>query len=92
MLTIAIAVVAFLLSAASNFLETRYVQAVARAESSRDRLEVARAARAASVCDLVMWCIGAVGLYAAVEIGWWVLIPEGLGLFTGTRLAFMRSW
>lgn len=75
-LSIALAVLVFVLAAVSDFLETRYVQAV------QDR-----SARVAARCSVAMWAVGVIGLVAVLEVGWWLLIPEGAGLYVGTMRA-----
>jgi hypothetical protein len=76
MLNIALAVMVFVLAATSDFLETRYVQAVN-----------ARRAERAAQCSVMMWAVGVVGLVAVLEVGWWLLIPEAFGLYVGTMRA-----
>lgn len=76
LLAIALCVLAFALAAASDFLETRYVQAVNAGQ-----------AVAAARASVAMWLVGVVGLVAVVQVGFWLLIPEGLGLYVGARLA-----
>ena len=75
-------VAAFLLALASDWLETRYVRAVRAWEDG----EVNARYRAANL-SCAMLLVGGAGLYACVEVGWWVLIPELLGLRVGTLLA-----
>lgn len=72
----------FVLAASSDWLETRYVRAV-RAWEDGDRTARERAARS----SVAMWIVGVIGLVTVVECGWWVLAPEGLGLYVGTKLA-----
>ena len=68
-----VAVMVFALAAVSDFLETRYVQAVN-----------ARRAEQAARCSVAMWAVGVIGLVAVLQVGWWLLIPEGAGLYAGT--------
>lgn len=75
-LNVAVAVLVFTLAAVSDFLETRYVQAVN-----------ARRAEQAARCSVAMWAVGVIGLVAVLEVGWWLLIPEGAGLYVGTMRA-----
>ena len=75
-------VLAFLLAASSDWLETRYVRAV-RAWEDGDQTARERAARS----SVAMWLVGVVALVTVVEIGWWVLLPEGIGLYVGTKFA-----
>jgi len=71
-----LAVLMFTLAASSDYLETRYVQAVGR-----------RDAGSAARCSVAMWLVGVAGFVAVIEVGWWLLVPEALGLYVGTRLA-----
>ncbi len=75
-------VLAFGLAASSDWLETRYVRAV-RAWEDGDKTARERAARS----SVLMWVVGVVALVTVVEVGWWVLLPEGAGLYVGTKLA-----
>ncbi len=78
-------VLAFLLAASSDFLETRYVRAV-RAWENGDTSARERAARS----SVAMWMVSVVAFITIIEVGWWTLIPEGLGLYFGTKYA-MRT-
>lgn len=75
-INVAVAVLVFTLAAVSDFLETRYVQAVN-----------ARRAESAARCSVAMWAVGVIGLVAVLQVGWWLLIPEGAGLYVGTMRA-----
>lgn len=76
LLAIALCVLTFTLAAASDYLETRYVKAVNAGQA-------VIAARA----SVAMWLVGVVGLVAVIEVGWWVLPGEALGLYFGTKWA-----
>ena len=76
-------VLAFVLAASSDWLETRYNQAIISWERSRG----AEAREVAARSSVAMWLVGTVALVTVVEVGWWVLLPEGLGLYCGTKLA-----
>lgn len=78
----AFSILAFLLAASSDWLETRYVRAV-RAWEDGDTSARETAARS----SVLMWLVGVVALVTVVEVGWWVLVPEGFGLYVGTKLA-----
>lgn len=65
----------FALAAAGDYVETRYVRAVAAGDPHR-----------AALMSVLMWAIGAPALLALVELGPWVLAPEVAGLYVGTRL------
>jgi hypothetical protein len=75
-------VLAFALAASSDWLETRYVRAV-RAWEDGDRTARERAARS----SVAMWLVGVVALVTVLEVGWWTIVPEGAGLYFGTKLA-----
>ncbi len=75
-------VLAFLLAASSDWLETRYVRAV-RAWEDGDATARERAARS----SVAMWIVGVIAFVTIIEVGWWVLAPEGLGLYFGTKYA-----
>lgn len=75
-------VLAFVLAASSDWLETRYVRAV-RAWEDGDRSARERAARS----SVAMWLVSVVALVTVIEVGWWTIIPEGFGLYVGTKLA-----
>ncbi len=82
-------VLAFVLAASSDWLETRYVRAVREWEEAEgDAMHVARERAARS--SVAMWVVSVVSLVTIVEVGWWVLIPEGAGLYVGTKLALRR--
>lgn len=80
-------VLAFVLAASADWLEARYVRAVRAWEKGEDpqtrELFRERAARA----SVAMWLVGCVALLGVVEVGWWILPPEGLGLYVGSKLA-----
>ena len=82
----ACSILAFALAASSDWLETRYVRAV-RAWEEGDEAARERAARS----SVLMWLVGVVALVTVVEVGWWVLLPEGAGLYVGTKLALSRG-
>lgn len=79
-------VLAFALAVSSDWLETRYVLAV-KAWEEGDASARERAARS----SVLMWLVGVVALVTCVEVGWWLLLPEGLGLYVGTKLAMRPS-
>ena len=85
---ILLSIAAFALAASSDWLETRYVRAVrAWEDAPRDAQERAVARERAARSSVAMWLVGCLALVTVVEVGWWVLIPEGLGLYVGTKLA-----
>lgn len=80
------ALMAFVLAASSDWLETRYVRAVRAWEDATGAAREAARERAAR-SSVAMWLVGVVALVTVVEVGWWVLLPEGVGLYAGTKLA-----
>lgn len=80
---IAFSALAFVLAASSDWLETRYVRAVREWEDGHAATARERAARS----SVLMWIVSVIALVTVVEVGWWVLIPEGFGLYVGTKLA-----
>jgi hypothetical protein len=84
-LMIAFCVAAFVLAASSDWFETRYVRAV-RAWEEGDDSARNRAARS----SVAMWIVGTVALVGVIEVGWFILPFEALGLYFGTRLALSR--
>lgn len=81
-----LSVLAFALAASSDWLETHYVRAV-RAWEDGDETARERAARA----SVAMWVVGVVGLVTVFSVGWWVLVPEGVGLYFGTKWAMRQA-
>lgn len=81
-IVVLVCIAAFALAASSDWLETRYVRAV-RAWEDGDVSARERAARS----SVAMWIVGVIALVTVVELGWWVLVPEGAGLYVGTKLA-----
>lgn len=86
-IAVAAALLAFVLAASSDWLETRYVRAVHEWEQARRAIDRAWARERAARSSVALWLVNVVALVTVVEIGWWVLVPEGLGLYVGTRLA-----
>ncbi len=82
-----LSVMAFALAASSDWLETRYVRAVRAWEDGNTPDARIRARERAARSSVAMWLVGVVALVTVVEVGWWVLIPEGAGLYVGTKLA-----
>lgn len=80
---VAAALLAFVLAASSDWLETRYVRAVHEWESGHAATARERAARS----SVALWLVNVLALVTVVEVGWWVLVPEGIGLYVGTKLA-----
>lgn len=70
------ALLVFVLALVSDYLETRYVTAVGRRDATR-----------AARYSVAMWLVGVIGLVTVLEVGWWVIAPEGAGLYLGTLWA-----
>ena len=82
---VAFSVLAFVLAASADWLEAGYVRSV-RAWEDGDNAARERAAN----YSCAMLLVGAIGLYACVEISWWLILPELVGLRVGTLLALRR--
>lgn len=76
LVSIAAGVLVFGLAALSDYVEALYVKAVNAGEAHR-----------AAACSEMMWLAGVIWLGALLEVGWWVVLPEGAGLYVGTLLA-----
>ena len=85
LILIAFGVLAFVLAASADWLEAGYIRSVRAWEDGDDSARM----RAANY-SCAMLIVGAIGLYACVEISWWLLLPELAGLRVGTRLALRR--
>ncbi len=90
LVVVVFSVLAFCLAASSDWLETRYVRAVRAWEKGVEPTEREQARERAARSSVAMWVVSVVALVTVVEVGWWVLLPEGLGLYVGTKLA-LRS-
>lgn len=73
---IAAAIGVFVAAVVLDFATARYMRALAL-----DRMH------AAGLWSVVMGGLSAAGLLALVDVSRWMLIPEFLGLYVGTRLA-----
>lgn len=74
-----LAIAVFVSAMVIDFAEARYVLAVERG-----------AARDAAMWSVVMYAIGCLGFVAVINVSLYLMIPEGLGFYCGTRLA-LRS-
>lgn len=72
----ALALLVFVSAVVIDYAEARYVTAVQRGQ-----------AHAAAVYSLAMYAVGALGFVAVVDCSLWLMVPEGLGFYVGTRLA-----
>ena len=82
---IVVALLAFVLAASADWLEAGYVRSVRAWEAGEDK---ARYRAANFSCAMLL--VGGVGLYALIEVGWWLILPELVGLRVGTLLALRR--
>jgi hypothetical protein len=74
---LALLVIAVFVSAmVIDYAEARYVMAVER-----------EAARDAAAWSVVMYAVGCLGFVAVLQVSLWLMVPEGLGFYCGTRLA-----
>ncbi len=80
---VAFGVLAFVLAASSDFLETRYVRAVHAWENAK----TPRTSNRVAGLSVLMWGTSVVSLLTIVQVGLWILVPEGLGLVVGAKLA-----
>jgi hypothetical protein len=76
----ALALAVFVAGAALDALEAYYVRAVADAAPHR-----------AATFSVLMYGIGCVGYFAALEVSYWLLVPEVAGLYVGSALAIRRQ-
>jgi uncharacterized membrane protein len=74
--TILLCALVFVSAMIIDFAETRYVCAVTR-----------RDAHAAALWSLTMYAIGALGFVAVINVSLWLMVPEALGFYCGTRIA-----
>ena len=79
---LALCVLVFVSAAVIDYAETRYVRAVRDASDG-----VSGADRAAARWSVVMYAVGCLGFVAVVDVSLWLMIPEGLGFYVGTRVA-----
>lgn len=76
---ILIAVLVFFSAFVIDFAETRYITAVGERDAHR-----------AAVWSLVMYSMGALGFVAVINLSLWLMVPEGLGFYCGTRVALRK--
>ncbi len=86
-LIVLVCVLAFGLAASSDWLETRYVRAVRAWEDGNTTADRMVARERAARSSVAMWVVGVVALITVIEVGWFVLPFEALGLYVGTKLA-----
>lgn len=85
MLNVVAAILAFLLALSADLLEGKYVRSVQAWADGDDRARY----RAANY-SCAMMLVGGLSLYAWISVGWWLIIPELIGLRVGTLLALRR--
>lgn len=73
-------VLVFFSAAVIDYAEARYVCAVNAVD-----------AHAAALWSLIMYAVGALGFVAVINVSLWLMIPEGLGFYCGTRFALRKS-
>lgn len=71
-----LAIAVFVSAMVIDYAEARYVLAVDRG-----------LARDAALWSVVMYAVGALGFVAVLNVSLWLMVPEGLGFYCGTRLA-----
>ena len=63
-----------------DYAEAHYVRSVQAGSAHR-----------AAVWSLVMYAVGALGFVAVINVSLWLMVPEGLGFYCGTRLALRKT-
>jgi len=79
-LYLALGVGVFVAGVLLDGLEAYYVRSVADASPHR-----------AATFSVLMYGIGCVGYFAALEVSYWLLVPEVAGLYLGSVLAISRQ-
>lgn len=87
---IAFSLLAFALAASSDWLETKYVRAVRAWEEATDMNGKTRSRETAARSSVAMWLVSVIALMTVIEIGWFVLPFEAMGLYVGTKLAMRK--
>lgn len=80
MLFILLSVAVFIAAGLIDFVEAYYVKSVEKGLGHR-----------AAMYSVSMYVIGCVGFFAVLEYSWWLMIPECLGLYFGTRAAVAKQ-
>lgn len=75
-----LAVVVFVSAAFLDYAYVRYQEAVAR-----------KTERAAGAWSIAIYVVGSIGWVSILQASMWFMIPELLGLYTGTVIAIRRS-
>jgi len=73
---ILLAILVFASAFVIDFAETRYVTAVNAKDAHR-----------AALWSIAMYTAGAAGWVAIVHVSLWLMVPEALGFYCGTRYA-----
>lgn len=87
MQNVVVGLLVFVLALASDYLSTSYTRAVHAFECAKTVDDRSAARERAADASVLIWLVGVVGLYGILQYGLWVLAPEGLGLYFGTKLA-----
>lgn len=67
----------FMTAVALDYASGRYLQAA-----------TSRHVHKAALWSITMALLSTVGLLSVVEVSWWYIVPESLGLYVGTLLSF----
>ncbi len=76
---VVLCVLTFLLALVGDYVETLHIVAVHEWRP-----------KTAACYSIAMWAISLVGIYIMLEVSWWLILPEGFGLWCGTILAMKR--
>ncbi len=80
MLFALLSIAVFASAVAVEFAACNYFQALNALQANR-----------ASSWSVIWYIIGAIGYISAVKTSLWLMVPECLGLFVGTRIAIARK-
>jgi uncharacterized membrane protein len=75
-----LAIAVFVSAMVIDFAEARYVIAVELG-----------AANHAALWSITMYAVGCLGFIAVLQYSLWLMLPEGLGFYVGTRLALRKD-
>jgi hypothetical protein len=80
MLLAIVALLVFAAAAAGDYVESYFVRRVADGD-----------ARGAARMSVAMYSVSLIGFFAVIKVSTWLVIPEILGVYIGTRLAVGRQ-
>lgn len=81
MLTVVLlGVLVFVAAAAGDYVESYFVRRVADGD-----------ARGAAQMSVAMYCVSLIGFFAVIKVSIWLILPEIIGVYVGTRLAVARQ-